>query len=111
MPKGPIFRRGHDKASSASAEQPQAWKQPSLPVIPLPPAREVLVMVMRKHQRYFPVVDPQTNGLLPHFITVANGAVNVNLVRAGNEAVLRARFEDARFFYEADTKKSLEQHR
>uniref|UniRef100_A0A1D1ZWJ6 glycine--tRNA ligase n=1 Tax=Auxenochlorella protothecoides TaxID=3075 RepID=A0A1D1ZWJ6_AUXPR len=73
--------------------------------------QEVLVMVMRKHQRYFPVVDPQTNGLLPHFITVANGAVNVDLVRAGNEAVLRARFEDARFFYEADTKKSLEQHR
>lgn len=70
--------------------------------------KEVLVMVMRKHQRYFPVEHPATGALLPHFITVANGAVDHDAVRVGNESVLKARYEDAKFFYEADTKKSLE---
>eukprot|EP00740_Mantoniella_antarctica_P015918 CAMPEP_0181369404 /NCGR_PEP_ID=MMETSP1106-20121128/12754_1 /TAXON_ID=81844 /ORGANISM="Mantoniella antarctica, Strain SL-175" /LENGTH=1063 /DNA_ID=CAMNT_0023485887 /DNA_START=49 /DNA_END=3236 /DNA_ORIENTATION=- len=69
--------------------------------------KEVLVMVMRKHQRYFPVEDPLTGALLPHFVTVANGAVDHDLVRTGNESVLRARYEDAKFFYEADTRQSL----
>ncbi|KAG7672971.1 putative Glycine--tRNA ligase, chloroplastic/mitochondrial 2 [Nannochloris sp. 'desiccata'] len=70
--------------------------------------REVLVMVMRKHQRYFPVYKPQSDELMPHFVTVANGAVDVDAVRAGNEAVLRARFEDAQFFYSGDVEKRLE---
>ena len=70
--------------------------------------RELLEMVMRKHQRYFPVEDPATGELLPHFVTVANGAVDAELVRIGNESVLRARFEDAVFFYEADCKSRLE---
>jgi glycyl-tRNA synthetase len=61
----------------------------------------VLTTVMRKHQRYLPVVD-ETGALLPMFVAVANGPVDVELVRAGNEAVLRARFEDAAFFYRAD---------
>ena len=69
--------------------------------------KEVLVMVMRKHQRYFPVEDPATGELLPHFITVANGAVDHDAVRLGNESVLTARYQDAQFFYEADTKKTL----
>ena len=70
--------------------------------------KEVLVMVMRKHQRYFPVEHPETGELLPHFITVANGAVDPDAVRAGNESVLKARYEDAKFFYEADTRQTLE---
>jgi glycyl-tRNA synthetase len=61
----------------------------------------VLTTVMRKHQRYLPVRDAD-GGLLPMFVTVANGPVDVELVRAGNEAVLRARYEDAAFFYRAD---------
>ncbi|GIF04149.1 glycine--tRNA ligase [Actinoplanes siamensis] len=61
----------------------------------------VLTTVMRKHQRYLPVRD-EDGKLLPMFVTVANGPVDVELVRAGNEAVLRARYEDARFFYRAD---------
>jgi glycyl-tRNA synthetase len=61
----------------------------------------VLTTVMRKHQRYLPVRD-DTGALLPLFVTVANGPVDVDLVREGNEAVLRARFEDAAFFYRAD---------
>lgn len=65
-------------------------------------------MVMRKHQRYFPVVDPATGALLPHFVTVANGPVDCDAVAAGNGAVLRARFEDATFFYKEDLQTPLE---
>jgi glycyl-tRNA synthetase len=66
----------------------------------------ILVNVMRKHQRYLPVRDAQGE-LLPYFVAVANGAVDADLVRAGNEAVLRARYEDAAFFYRADLKVPL----
>jgi len=62
---------------------------------------EVLVTVMRKHQRYFPLRSP-AGALLPRFITAANGACHPHTVLAGNEAVLRARLEDAVFFYDAD---------
>jgi hypothetical protein len=67
-------------------------------------------MVMRKHQRYFPVFAP-SGGLLPAFVTVANGPVDTAAVAAGNEAVLRARFEDAAFFYNEDLKQPLEEFR
>ncbi|BCY12572.1 glycine--tRNA ligase [Actinoplanes sp. L3-i22] len=67
----------------------------------------VLTTVMRKHQRYLPVRDADGK-LLPMFVTVANGPVDVELVRTGNEAVLRARYEDARFFYRADLETPLE---
>ena len=69
--------------------------------------REVLVMVMAKKQRYFPVEDAQGN-LLPYFITVRNGDdQHLDKVAHGNEQVLRARFEDASFFYAEDRKKPL----
>jgi glycyl-tRNA synthetase len=61
----------------------------------------VLTTVMRKHQRYLPVRG-EDGRLLPYFVTIANGVIDVDVVRAGNEAVLRARFEDAAFFYRAD---------
>ncbi|GAA1857483.1 glycine--tRNA ligase [Asanoa iriomotensis] len=61
----------------------------------------VLATVMRKHQRYLPVRGAD-GGLLPCFVAVANGHIDEDLVRAGNEAVLRARYEDAAFFYRAD---------
>jgi glycyl-tRNA synthetase len=70
----------------------------------------VLTTVMRKHQRYLPVRD-ETGALLPMFVTVANGPVDVPLVRTGNEAVLRARYEDAAFFYRADRQVPLPQMR
>lgn len=73
--------------------------------------REVLVMVMRKHQRYFPVIEPNSGALMPYFITVANGLVHTPVVAAGNEGVLRARFEDASFFYNEDLKQPLEEFR
>jgi glycyl-tRNA synthetase len=62
---------------------------------------EILANVMRKHQRYLPVRDA-SGRLLPYFIAVANGECDRALVRAGNEAVLRARYEDAAFFFAAD---------
>ncbi|MEV6300307.1 glycine--tRNA ligase [Actinoplanes sp. NPDC051861] len=70
----------------------------------------VLTTVMRKHQRYLPVRDAD-GALLPMFVTVANGPVDVELVRAGNEAVLRARYEDAAFFYRADLATPVEEMR
>jgi glycyl-tRNA synthetase len=68
----------------------------------------VLITVMKKHQRYFPVVGP--NGKLrPHFIAVRNGgAAHLDIVRRGNEGVLRARYADAQFFFKEDTQKKLE---
>jgi glycyl-tRNA synthetase len=71
--------------------------------------RDVLVTVMRKHQRYFPVVDPESGSLMPYFVTVRNGDdQHLDVVREGNEDVIRARFADAKFFFENDTGQSLE---
>jgi glycyl-tRNA synthetase beta chain len=68
---------------------------------------EVLVTVMRDHQKYFALED--MNGkLLPHFLAVLNTDSDPHgFIRQGNERVLRARFNDARFFWETDQKKSL----
>ncbi len=69
--------------------------------------KEVLVNSMREHQRYFALEDGQGT-LLPHFITISNTkAEDMDVVRAGNERVLRARLSDARFFFEEDMKKKL----
>lgn len=70
---------------------------------------EVLVTVMRDHQKYFAIED--ANGkLLPHFLAVLNTATDSGgLIRHGNERVLRARFNDARFFWQTDQKQSLRQ--
>ncbi len=67
----------------------------------------VLLAVMRKHQRYLPLV--RDGKLLPYFIAVANGAnLDVAAVRYGNEEVLRARYADAAYFYAADSKRRLD---
>jgi glycyl-tRNA synthetase beta chain len=70
---------------------------------------EVLVTVMRDHQKYFAIED--ANGkLLPHFLAVLNTAADSQgLIRHGNERVLRARFNDARFFWQTDQKQTLRQ--
>ena len=61
----------------------------------------ILVSVMAKHQRYLPVRDAEGR-LLPYFVTMANGACDETVVAAGNESVLRARYEDALFFWNQD---------
>ena len=74
----------------------------------LPP--EAVITPMRDHQRYFPVKDG-AGRLLPLFITVRNGGSEyLETVQHGNERVLRARLDDARFFFDEDRKKSLAQH-
>jgi glycyl-tRNA synthetase len=70
----------------------------------------VLESVMRKHQRYL-TVRSAAGTLLPAFIAVANGPCRCDTVVAGNEAVLRARFADAAFFYRADCQKPPDQMR
>ncbi len=69
--------------------------------------QEVLVTVMRHHQKYLSVEDADGK-LAPYFIAVMNTAADPDgLVRQGNEKVLRARFNDARFFWDQDQKKTL----
>jgi glycyl-tRNA synthetase beta chain len=68
---------------------------------------EVLVTVMRDHQKYFALEDADGK-LSPHFLAVLNTDSDPDgLVRHGNERVLRARFNDARFFWNSDQKISL----
>jgi len=70
--------------------------------------KEVLSTVMRHHQKYFSV-ESDIGQLLPQFVAVTNTDGDPDgLIRHGNERVLRARFNDARFFWDADQKKSLE---
>ena len=69
---------------------------------------EVLVAVMRKHQRYFPVYD-KDGALMPYFIAVRNGdEKHLDVVVDGNVQVVRARFADAEFFYGNDKTQKLE---
>jgi glycyl-tRNA synthetase len=77
---------------------------------------DVLVTAMKKHQLYFPVIrrteetkEGVAGELLPYFVAVRNGDdYSLDVVREGNEDVLRARFADAKFFYENDIRKPLE---
>jgi len=99
--------------------------------------RDVLISVMKKHQRYFPIQrvgatlqgqsgnmsgksssqsgpqsDPGGSPLLPHFIAIRNGDdIHIDTVRQGNEHVLGARFADANFFVREDVKLKLEEYR
>jgi glycyl-tRNA synthetase beta chain len=68
---------------------------------------EILSTVMRHHQRYFTVEKPD-GSLAPEFVAVTNTDGDADgLIRKGNERVLRARFNDARFFWRVDQQKKL----
>jgi glycyl-tRNA synthetase beta chain len=70
----------------------------------LPP--EVIVTALRAHQRYFAVIGAD-GGLIPHFLTVRDGGERaLDMVRRGNERVLRARLADALFYWEFDQRRS-----
>ena len=70
--------------------------------------KEIVIDAMRGHQRYFSVED-KNGDLLPNFITVSNTkARNMDVVREGNERVLRARLADAAFYYYEDLKTPLD---
>ncbi len=89
-------------------EQPTAFKgsfEEKYLTLPAP----ILITVMRKHQRYFPIVQADGKSLLPHFIGVRNGGTeHLDLVQRGNEGVLRARYADAGFFFKEDSAQKLE---
>lgn len=71
---------------------------------------ESLISSMQDHQKYFPVVDAKGK-LLPHFITISNiESKDPAKVKDGNERVIRPRLGDAKFFWEQDNKKKLEDH-
>lgn len=69
---------------------------------------EILITAMREHQKYFGVID-EKGALMSWFIVVNNTrAKNMDIVSRGHERVLRARLEDAKFFYENDIAKTLD---
>ncbi|MEK6680727.1 MAG: glycine--tRNA ligase subunit beta [Nitrospirota bacterium] len=69
--------------------------------------KEILINAMKEHQKYFSVVDKDGN-LLSYFICIANTrAKDMDVVKKGNERVLRARLSDAQFFFNEDRKKRL----
>lgn len=69
---------------------------------------EVVVSVMRDHQRYFALRDSQ-GALLPRYLNIVNTAEHPELIQLGNDRVLRARLEDANFFLHEDRKTTLEE--
>ena len=72
--------------------------------------QEALIMTMQDNQKYFAVVDAAEK-LMPYFITVSNiESKNPDVVREGNERVIRPRFGDAVFFWEQDKKHQLSDH-
>jgi len=73
--------------------------------------QEVLIAVMKKHQRYFPVMDADGK-IMANFVTIRNGGrEHMDLVRQGYEDVIRARYADAEFFYARDRRQPLEAYR
>ncbi len=71
---------------------------------------EILILTMKKNQKYFPIVDENKN-LKNSFITIANiESKNPTIIKEGNERVIRPRFADAMFFWQQDKKISLEDH-
>ena len=72
--------------------------------------QEALIASMQSHQKYFPVMNPDTGELTANFITIANiESADPGEIQRGNERVIRPRLSDAAFFWERDRKQSLEQ--
>lgn len=70
--------------------------------------KPVIITAMASHQRYFPIED-NSGHLMPYFFTISNGKQDAaETIKKGNQRVLTARLEDARFFYDDDTKETLE---
>jgi glycyl-tRNA synthetase len=73
--------------------------------------QDVLIAVMKKHQRYFPVLD-RRGRIMSYFVTIRNGGREyIEIVREGNEDVIRARYADAEYFYNQDCRQHLESFR
>ena len=73
--------------------------------------REVLIATMQSHQKYFPVLHPDTGALAAEFISIANiDSASPGIVRRGNERVIRPRLADAAFFWERDRCQPLDSY-
>lgn len=71
--------------------------------------QECLVLSMKQHQKYFPLLDAANGKLVPRFLVVSNlQTSDPSSIIHGNERVLRARLSDAKFFYEQDRRERLE---
>lgn len=69
--------------------------------------KDILINAMKEHQKYFSIID-KIGSLMPHFICIANTkAKDMDIVKKGNERVLRARLDDASFYFKEDRKKKL----
>ncbi|MEK6679371.1 MAG: glycine--tRNA ligase subunit beta [Nitrospirota bacterium] len=69
--------------------------------------KDILINAMKEHQKYFSIID-KNGSLMPHFICIANTkAKDMDIVKKGNERVLRARLDDASFYFKEDRKKKL----
>ena len=69
--------------------------------------KDILINAMKEHQKYFSIID-KSGMLMPHFICIANTkAKDMDIVKKGNERVLRARLDDASFYFKEDRKKKL----
>ena len=94
---------------TALVESPAVYRGTFNPeFLEVPP--ECLVLSMKQHQKYFPLLDAGTNRLLPSFLVVSNLSTDEpQQIVQGNERVLRARLSDAKFFYDQDRKVRLEE--
>lgn len=73
--------------------------------------QEALIASMEDHQKFFPVVDPKSQALVPHFVAVANlESQDPAVVRDGFERVIRPRLADARFFWDQDRERPLKDY-
>lgn len=70
--------------------------------------KELIMTVLSAHQKYFSVQNNENKGLLNHFICINNNGDNIDGMIKGNQRVLKARLEDAAFYYHEDTKEKLE---
>ena len=71
--------------------------------------REALIATMQSHQKYFPVLHPDTGELTADFISVANiDSASPEVIKQGNERVISPRLSDAAFFWERDRSRPLE---
>jgi glycyl-tRNA synthetase beta chain len=104
----PVHDNGLLDEVTALVEAPSVYEGTFNPEF-LEVPQECLVLSMKQHQKYFPLVDP-TGKLLPRFLLVSNLQTDRadNIVH-GNERVLRARLSDAKFFYDQDRKVRLEE--
>src|SRR4030067_3277054 len=69
--------------------------------------KDILINAMKEHQKYFSIID-KSGMLMPHFICIANTkAKDMDIVKKGNERVLRARLDDGSFYFNEDRKKKL----